>query len=290
MSQPDSTDDVNERAMRLVSESADTLEQLLDSPSLTVLAADMIRELVASMREGVETVAAGSRPTQTRLTLWRQAIQHARNGWGVVEAVKQLPVYLLLDTSGSMRGEPIESVKVGLQSMIAMLRNDPRATESVHISIIRFDRDVETLTELTPLSSFQQPALLTPDSGPTHMGMALEELCRRIDVELMADDEDWADPLLLLMTDGSPSDKMKYREMVERIKARKFGRIIACAAGAKAKTADLKTLADVVVSLDTMDASSFSRLFEWFFQGIHDLASRSVSTLPPPPAEVHIVL
>lgn len=33
--------------------------------------------------------------------------------------MRRLPVYLLLDTSGSMKGEPIESVKVGLEAMIA---------------------------------------------------------------------------------------------------------------------------------------------------------------------------
>ena len=31
---------------------------------------------------------------------------------------RRLPVYLLIDTSGSMKGEPIESVKVGLDAMI----------------------------------------------------------------------------------------------------------------------------------------------------------------------------
>ena len=65
--------------------------------------------------------------------------------------MRRLPVYLLLDTSGSMRGEPIESVKVGLQSLISTLRRDPMALESVHVSFITFDRDVKVLTPLTPL-------------------------------------------------------------------------------------------------------------------------------------------
>ena len=41
--------------------------------------------------------------------------------------MRRLPVYLLIDTSGSMKGEPIESVKVGIESMIATLRQDPYA-------------------------------------------------------------------------------------------------------------------------------------------------------------------
>ena len=49
---------------------------------------------------------------------------------------RRLPVYLLIDTSGSMKGEPIESVKVGIETMLSTLRNDPYALETVNISII----------------------------------------------------------------------------------------------------------------------------------------------------------
>ena len=52
---------------------------------------------------------------------------------------RRLPVYLLLDTSGSMRGEPIESVNIGLRAMIASLRQNPHALESVYLSIVTFD-------------------------------------------------------------------------------------------------------------------------------------------------------
>lgn len=43
--------------------------------------------------------------------------------------MRRLPVYILIDTSGSMRGEPIEAVKVGLDSMVSSLRTDPYALE-----------------------------------------------------------------------------------------------------------------------------------------------------------------
>ena len=41
--------------------------------------------------------------------------------------MRRLPVYLLIDCSGSMMGEPIEAVKVGLQTMTSALRGTMRS-------------------------------------------------------------------------------------------------------------------------------------------------------------------
>ena len=87
--------------------------------------------------------------------------------------MRHLPVYILIDTSGSMKGEPIESVKVGLSDMIATLRQDPYALETVCISIITFDREVNQILPLTELADLQIPYIITPDSGPTFLGNAL---------------------------------------------------------------------------------------------------------------------
>ena len=73
---------------------------------------------------------------------------------------RRLPVYLLIDTSGSMKGEPIESVKVGIEAMLSTLRNDPYALETVNISIITYDRDVNQLLPLTPIDELQMPEIL----------------------------------------------------------------------------------------------------------------------------------
>ena len=96
---------------------------------------------------------------------------------------RKLPVYLLIDTSGSMKGEPIESVKVGIEAMLSTLRTDPYALDTVSISIITYDKDVKQILPLTPIDQIQMPNITTPDSGPTHMGAALELLCEKVDKE-----------------------------------------------------------------------------------------------------------
>ena len=211
--------------------------------------------------------------------------------------MRRLPVYLLIDTSGSMKGEPIESVKVGLEAMIASLRQDPFALESVNISIITFDSGVNQLLPLTELENLQLPEIVTPDSGPTHLGAALELLCQMVDkeVKLSTPEQkgDWM-PLLFIMTDGKPSDIQLYNQMIPEVKKRHFASIIACAAGMHARTEPLKLLTSQVYSLATVDSSTFKQFFKWVSDSI-GVGNRSIGAtdeliLPPPPAEVNVVI
>jgi uncharacterized protein YegL len=212
-------------------------------------------------------------------------------------SVRRLPVYILLDTSGSMRGEPIHSVNVGLQAMLAALRQDPYALETVHLSIITFDIEAREYLPLTPLDEVRLGEIQTPQSGATFLGAALELLVKLVDRDLRkSTDEakgDWR-PLLFVMTDGSPSDLLAYREAIVEVKRRPFGSIVACAAGPKAKTELLRELTDRVVLLETLDAAAFSSFFKWVSASVA-VGSSSAGleqsvTLPPPPAEVQLVL
>ena len=211
--------------------------------------------------------------------------------------MRRLPVYILIDTSGSMKGEPIESVKVGLADMIATLRQDPYALETVWISIITFDRDVKQILPLTALEDLQLPEITTPESGPTHTGAALELLCKKYDEEVnMGSTEqkgDWM-PLLFILTDGKPSDIQAYNQAIPKLKQHLFTNIVACAAGPSAKTEPLKLLTDKVFSLETMDGATFSKLFQWVSQqvagGGKTMGVSDTTKLPDPPAELNLII
>ncbi|MDE7350849.1 MAG: VWA domain-containing protein [Muribaculaceae bacterium] len=211
--------------------------------------------------------------------------------------MRRLPVYILIDTSGSMKGEPIESVKVGLEAMISSLRQDPFALESACISIITFDKDVKCILPLTPVEDLQLPEITTPDSGPTHTGAALKMLIQQVDkeVQLSTPDRkgDWM-PLLFLLTDGKPSDIQEYNNIIPEVKRRKFAGIVACAAGMKANPEPLKMLTDQVYTLDTLDSAGFKKFFKWVSDSI-GVGNRSIGSaadleLPPPPEEVNLIV
>ncbi len=212
--------------------------------------------------------------------------------------MRRLPVYLLLDTSGSMYGEPIEAVKNGVQTLLSTLRSDPYALETAYLSIITFNSTAQQITPLTELSAIQQPNI--DAGGCTVLGGALELLAKKVDSEITKTTAevkgDWR-PLVFLMTDGEPTDSIT--KGLEEFKKRKFGMVVACAAGQGANVNTLKQITENVVQLDTADSATIKAFFKWVSASI-STSSKSVeetsaeattmSELPPPPAEVNIVL
>src|SRR5262245_66540609 len=95
---------------------------------------------------------------------------------------RRLPVYLVLDTSGSMTGEPIEACRMGLKALLADLRGDPQALETAYLSVITFNSDAQQVAPLTELTSFTEPTLTA--SGTTDMAKALTKLEECVDREV----------------------------------------------------------------------------------------------------------
>jgi uncharacterized protein YegL len=211
---------------------------------------------------------------------------------------RRLPVYLLLDTSGSMSGEPIEAVKNGIQILVSTLRQDPYALETAYLSVITFDSSAKQVVPLTEISAFQQPSISA--SGTTALGEALSLLASKIETEVAkttADAKgDWK-PLVFLMTDGSPTDDI--RRGIEALKKVKTTLIIACAAGSDADENTLKQITEIVLKLDTADADMIKAFFKWVSASITTGSQKvdqgqkeigGLDDLPPPPAEINIVV
>ena len=210
---------------------------------------------------------------------------------------RRLLAYICIDTSGSMRGEPIEAVNAGLQALMTSLRQNPYALESVHLNITTFDSQIKTVLPMTPLEQVVLPEIVCPESGATFLGGVLEEVVQAVQRDRIVGNAnqkgDWR-PMLIVLTDGKPTDLLVYSEVIPKIKQLGFGNIVACAAGPKADANYLKQLTDCVVSLDTMDANSFAKFFQWVSSTVTQTSISAGSptqsiTLPPPPDEINIV-
>lgn len=212
--------------------------------------------------------------------------------------MRRLPVYLLLDTSGSMGGEPIESVKNGVQVMISSLRQNPQAIETAYLSVITFDSAAKQIIPLTDLASFQMVDIRA--TGTTALGEALTLVSNCIDREVqkttMETKGDWK-PLVFIMTDGIPTDN--WQKGLADFKLRKTAYTVACAAGSGADTQILKQITENVVSLDTADSQSIAKFFAWVTASIGVTSTKVEDTgtevgglkeLPPPPSELNIVV
>lgn len=208
--------------------------------------------------------------------------------------VRRLPVYLVLDCSGSMSGEPIEAVRQGVKALLSELRSDPQALETAYLSVITFDSTARQVTPLTELMLFKEPTLNA--GGATALGGALKLLtqCIRSEVRKSTENQkgDWR-PLVFLLTDGAPTDN--WQDAARELKNSKPANIIACAAGANADITVLKQITDSVVMMNSLSAGDLARFFAWVSSSIK-MSSKSIDAkpggpiqLPPPPQGFVIV-
>ena len=212
--------------------------------------------------------------------------------------MRRLPVYILLDTSGSMYGEPIEAVKNGLQIMLSALRGNPYALETAYLSIITFNSNAQQVVPLTELSAIKQPEISA--SGCTALGAALSLVTQKANAEVHKSTNDvkgdWK-PLVFIMSDGEPTDDLQ--KGINDFNSRKWGIVVACAAGNGANTDSLKKITENVVKLDTTSSKDMEAYFKWISDSVGTSSEKledgfgevtGLSELPPPPPEVNIVV
>jgi uncharacterized protein YegL len=208
---------------------------------------------------------------------------------------RRLPIYLLLDTSGSMSGVPINAVNQGLLTLQDALMSDPRAAETAWVSVLTFDSSAQVAVPLTSAVDFNAPTLTS--NGGTELGQGLRLLEGQIKKEVVPNTTetqkgDWK-PLIFLMTDGMPTDN--WRSAADSLKKKNYN-IIGCAAGDQADEQMLKEVANVVVKLSDTTGKEMKAFFNWVTQSAKAM-SASVGSgsgagvqLPPPDPNSGIVI
>ncbi len=145
------------------------------------------------------------------------------NFGGVVEVPTEMHIacVLLLDTSGSMNGDSIDSLNEGVKAFKNQIINDPTldptTKKCIDIAIITFGPDVVVQQGFKPVEQMVVDEF-TADGG-TPMGEALEKAMELIEGQKQlykSKNVDYYRPWIFCITDGGPNDD--YRDAATKLK------------------------------------------------------------------------
>ena len=174
------------------------------------------------------------------------------------------PCVLLLDTSGSMEGEPINELNNGLLELKKQLDADNLARQRVEIAIVSFGGTPTVVTDFVTVDAFNPPTL--GFGGRTPMGAAIEmglKMLQDRKLEYKNAGVNYYRPWIFLITDGAPTDAWDQAaaQVRDGVNGKKFSFYAVGVQGAD--TSILSQISPVNVPPLTLNGLNFTELFKW---------------------------
>lgn len=129
----------------------------------------------------------------------------------VISNARPLPVFILVDASGSMQGPKMDMVNNSLKEMISSLSNIEGAKGQIEICLIKISGEVEVIQPLEKVEKVVLPELVA--SGRTPIGESVEKVVEMIEDQSIVPNRAYT-PVIILISDGIPTDIT--REMYEK--------------------------------------------------------------------------
>jgi len=134
---------------------------------------------------------------------------------------------LVLDTSGSMSGQPIRELNRGLQEFYAAIEEDLIAANRLEVSIITFGSNIKTIQDPALIDNFDMPTLNV--GGTTRMVDAVRQAMRKTEERKQwykETGQPYYRPIMVLITDGEPDRDQDVdglsKEVKEGVDNKKF--------------------------------------------------------------------
>ncbi len=197
------------------------------------------------------------------------------------------PVILLVDTSGSMAGGPIEALNEGLRTFRETVLQDEQASLRVDVAIVGFG-PVELLQDFVTIDQLNPPHLVA--NGLTPMGEAISfalDLLESRKVTYRANGIQYYRPWVFLITDGAPNPGSPWQQAAQRVQmAEQQRKLSFFAVGVQG--ADMNTLSQVAPPMRPplmLNGLDFKSMFLWLSDSMVRVSSSTVGgdmvALPP---------
>ena len=191
---------------------------------------------------------------------------------------------LLLDTSGSMSGEPIQALNEGIRAFKDELEGDSLASLRVETAIVRFDSSVELVQDFATVDSLSTPRLRA--DGGTAMASGVNFAIDRVEQRKQSYREagiSYYRPWIVLITDGESNEPLGAASARVR-QAEEAKQLAFFAVGVKdADMAELNRLAPRGAM--PLNGLAFKELFVWLSSSITHVSTSRVNdeiSLPDP--------
>ena len=214
-----------------------------------------------------------------------------------------LACVLLLDTSGSMGGEPINSLNKAINDFKAKTSLDELARKRVDIAIITFDDHANLVQDFTPISQMEPVTLTTGGctNMPEGIQMAIDKVKERNRFYAGIGTPVYK-PWIFMITDGVPyvsgmsSSEMdrKMDEAAQRIKEEEskgsHGKLKFFALGVK--DYDKETMFKLTKRVMELSDTNFEGIFDWMSESMVKISVSRVDENVPLgnlPDNAHVV-